>query len=117
MIIHSFTPQKQIEKSSMINKGIRKEILWMKFESQEVAGQSLDPHLKFCQFLEGMDFLNKSKFVCLDVSRGTEYILAGACPLRRCCGLSLDLLSASNIQINFYSRRKLMISNIESVFF
>jgi hypothetical protein len=72
----SSTLQKEMEESSMIDQRIEKEMLWMKFESKEVDGPTVYLNLSFCQFVEGIDFLDNSLFGCIDVIIWTECIFA-----------------------------------------
>jgi hypothetical protein len=72
--MRSSTLQEQMEESSIINQEIRKEMLPMKFVSEEVDGQTFSFTLNFCQFIEGIDFSENPKFVCIDVVRSIECI-------------------------------------------
>jgi hypothetical protein len=84
-----------MEECSLIDKRIGREMLWMKFESEEVDGQTVYLNLNFCRFLEGLDFLELSQFVCGDVSLSVECILARVDPLWSCFEQSRNLISVS----------------------
>jgi hypothetical protein len=45
-----------MRESSMIERRIEKEILWMKFDLKEVDGQTVHLNLSLCRFLEGIHF-------------------------------------------------------------
>jgi hypothetical protein len=101
--------------ASMIDKGVRKELLWMRFESGKVDGPTVYLSLKFCRFLEGIDYSKNSPFVCIDVILSIECIFADVSPLWRCFDPSLNLICYWNIGRNFHCPKEVMIRNIEFI--
>jgi hypothetical protein len=87
----------------------------MKFESKEVDAQSVYLNLRFCQFVEGIDFLHNSLCGCIDVILLTECIFADVYRLCPCFDPSLNPISDWNLQIEFYCKNEVMIRNIELI--
>jgi hypothetical protein len=106
-----------MEEASMIDKEIRKGLFWMKFESRKVNGQTVHPNLSFCQFVEGIGFVQFSLFGCIDVILSRECIFADVYRLWPCFDPSLNQISDLNLQMNFYSEKEVMIRNIEFICF
>jgi hypothetical protein len=99
----------------MIDKGIRKEMLWIKFESEEVDGQTVCLNLNFCRFLEGIDFFEYLQFVCINVILLIECIFTGVDPLWSCFERSLNLIFCCNLEMTFYYPKNMMIRNIDFI--
>jgi hypothetical protein len=104
-----------MEESSMIDEEIEEGLLWMKFGSKEFDGQTVYLNLRFCQFAEGIDFLNNSVFRCIDVILLTECIFADVYRLWPCFDPSLNLILDLNLQMTFYFEPEVMIRNIELI--
>jgi hypothetical protein len=109
------TPPKQMEQSSMIDKGIGKEMLWIKFESEEVNGQTVYLNLNFCRFVEGIDFFEYSQFVCINVILSIECIFTGVDPFWSYFDPSLNLIFCCNLEMTFYCPKNMMIRNIDFI--
>jgi hypothetical protein len=85
-----------IDQGIRIGIGMRKEIPGMKFESDEVDGQTVSVGLSFCRFVE--------RFDCFQTS------------ILGCFKPSLSLIAHCNVDFHFFLNQEVMIRTIELIY-
>jgi hypothetical protein len=107
----------ECDELAMINQGIGKEMPKMKFESNEIDGQTVYFDLSFRRFVEEFDCFEISIFECIDVILSIEYVFRCVYTLWSCFESSLNFISDCNINLNLFCPNEVMMKNIERISF
>jgi hypothetical protein len=107
------------KKFTKIDKGIGKELLWRKFESNEIEGQFVYFGLSFCRFVEKVNCFEISKLGYIDVVLSTEWIFPDVSTFWSYFKSSLSFILQCNVDFNCNSnwKEEVMMRNSKSIYF
>jgi hypothetical protein len=101
------------------DEGTDKEKSEIKFESDEIDGQTVSFGLRFCRFVEEFGCFDISKVGCINAIVSTESIFHYVCPLWSSVESSFSLIALGNcngnVKMNSFCQKEMMM-NIERIY-
>jgi hypothetical protein len=109
----SSTPEKEKEKSTVIDPRFEKKMSKMKSASHEVNEEPVYQSLSFRRFVEDFDYFGISNLGYIDVILSPECLFAEVDQLWSCFESSLNLICYWLVKLQFFCQEETMKQNVE----